>query len=176
MAVGGWFIERDLLWIGEPGPWWLMSVHPERREVFVWLDFLLIVGFMLGFAALLTAALSATTAATAALARRFGADGSFRQLFTELGYQYAPVAMVSLVVGLGGELFELLEYAVPTPAVVQGLKVATLAAALLWSMWLGYAIARNRGLGGAQALVTLGPGMVGNALICGLWVVAIFGL
>ena len=33
-SIGEWFIENGHYWIGESGPWWLMSVHPERREVF----------------------------------------------------------------------------------------------------------------------------------------------
>jgi hypothetical protein len=101
-VMGGWFIEGGMYWIGEPGPGWLMSNHPERREVFVWLDFFMITGFMLGFAALLTALLGGTTLASAWLSRRAGGTMGLRQRFTELGYQYAPIAMLSLVIGLGG--------------------------------------------------------------------------
>ena len=37
--IGEWAINQEWYWIGDSGPGWLMSVHPERREVFNWLDF-----------------------------------------------------------------------------------------------------------------------------------------
>jgi len=59
--VGEWFINHGAFWIADSGPWWLMSVHPERREVFNWLDFSTIIGFMLAVMLLLALLLSLTT-------------------------------------------------------------------------------------------------------------------
>ncbi|MBX9635342.1 MAG: 4Fe-4S binding protein, partial [Magnetospirillum sp.] len=103
--LGQWAIGEGYYWLTSPGPGWLMSVHPERRQVYLWMDFTLISGFMTAVMLAMTAALTCTTAAASALAGRCGADLGFRRRFSELGYQYAPVAMVSLVVGLGGQLF-----------------------------------------------------------------------
>ncbi len=64
-----WAIEHGYTWLGEPGPSWLMVVHPEAREVFVWLDFFLIVGWMIGVMLALTGVLAALQAARG-LARR----------------------------------------------------------------------------------------------------------
>ncbi len=44
-TFGTWAIERGWYWIGTAGPSWLMSVHPAGREVYTWLDFLMITGF-----------------------------------------------------------------------------------------------------------------------------------
>lgn len=73
--VGTWFIDRGMYWIGESGPRWLMSVHPERREVFNWLDFFMIVGYMTAWMVVIAALLSLTTAVASALAGRLAGWG-----------------------------------------------------------------------------------------------------
>ena len=169
-ALGIWAIEHELFWIGEPGPWWLMSVHPDRREVFVWLDFFLIVGFMVAVMAAMTAVLGALTAAAAWLSGRAGADVPFRERFVELGYQYAPVAMVSLVVGLGGALFS------PLGTLAGAAKGVMFVAGIVWSLWLGWRILAVQGLGPTSRLLPLVPGLVGTVSVALAWWPAIFGL
>lgn len=173
---GEWAIEQGWYWIGKPGPAWLMSVHPERREVFVWLDFLLIVGFMLACMAAMTALLAATTGAAAWLSGRAGGSGRFGQRFTELGYQYAPVAMVSLIVGLGYALFE------PLRALgfgVEGIRLAKgllFAAGLVWSIHLGHRILAHQDLPPLRRVLPLVPGVIGSLAVGFGWWPAIFGL
>lgn len=160
-SLGIWAVEQDLAWLGEPGPAWLMSVHPDRREVFVWLDFWMILGFMTGVMVVLSALLAALTAAAARLA-----DGRF----VELGYQYAPVAMVSLVVGLGGTLFKPLgELAGPAKGVL-------FLAGILWSGWLGWRILAPYGLRTGRRLLALAPGLTGTLAVALAWWPAVFGL
>lgn len=67
-TVGTWAIERDWTWPVEVGPAWLVSVHPERAEVFLWLGFVMIAGFMAGFMIALAALLAGLTSAAARLA------------------------------------------------------------------------------------------------------------
>ncbi len=119
-----------------------MSVHPERREAFNWLDFLTIVGFILACMLTITLILSLTTAAASTLSTRLGAGRSFRQAFTELGYQYAPAAMISLVIGLGTPLFEplgLLHEAAP-----RLVKLTLFLLSIAWSLWLSWRILANQ--------------------------------
>lgn len=175
-AVGTWFIERDWLWIGEPGPWWLMSVHPERREVFAWLDFFMISGFMAAVMVGLAAGLAAATAAAAALSGRFGGSGGFRSRFIELGYQFAPVAMVSLVVGLGGGLFAALAWAGVPQTVLQAVRIGAFAVGILWSLHLGDRILRVQGLGPAARMGALLPGLLGSGTVAAAWWPALFGI
>ena len=110
LRVAEWFIDRELFWIGKSGPSWLMSVHPERREVFTWLDFICIIGFMMFMAIALSVVLFASSFGSAYLARMFGGGRALRASAIALGYQYAPVAMISLILGLGAELFVPLQY------------------------------------------------------------------
>lgn len=169
-GLGEWLIGRGQYWIGESGPWWLMSVHPERREVFNWLDFISISGFILVSAMALALLLSVATALGAWAAGRMGGDRDGRTRFLELGYQYAPVAMVSLVLGLGGALFEPLRGSgLHAPA-----QAALLLAGYAWSLWLGWLILARQGLSVASRLLALQPGLFGSSAIALAWWVALF--
>jgi polyferredoxin len=168
-AVGAWFIEHGWYWVGQSGPGWLMVVHPEAREVFVWLDFLMIVGFALAVMLAMTAVLCAATAVGAWLAGRFGADLDGRGRFVELGYQYAPVAMTSLLLGLGGELFDALTGLGAHETVIMGFKVATLAAGVAWSIALGARILRRQGLHGARMVPAMVPCVAGSLAVAAAW-------
>jgi hypothetical protein len=172
--VGEWLVSNDQLWLLESGPWWLMSVHPERREVFLWLDFVLISGWMVAWMVGTALLLGLLTAAAAALAGRLGADGSFRQRFVELGYQYAPVAMFSLILGLGAELFAPLERF--GPALPGYAKALLFAAGAAWSLLLGERILARQGLAAARRWPALLPGAMGTAAVGVAWWPALFGL
>jgi polyferredoxin len=174
-TVGIWALERDMTWIGESGPAWLMSVHPERREVFLWLDFFMIVGFMLAVTLAYVLALSTTTWLSALLAGRFGADGTLKQRFTELGYQYAPVAMVSLIIGLGAKLFDgfgLIGIPYTGVAAIKGLLFVL---ALGWSIMLSIKILNRQGLRDGRVLIATVPGFFGSLLVGAGWWSAVIG-
>jgi hypothetical protein len=173
---GEWALGHGQIWLGEPGPAWLMSVHPERNEVFLWLDFFMITGFMLGCLALFAAVLGALTSVSSFLAGKAGGDGTFKSRFSELGYQYAPVAMVSLIIGLGGKLFEPLAH---LPLSVDGAHLAKgtlFVLGFLWSIRLGERILARQGVVPSRRWLPLLPGLIGS-LVVGLgWWPAIFGL
>jgi polyferredoxin len=174
--IGEWFIMNGWYWIGESGPTWLMSVHPERREVFNWLDFMMIVGFMLLCMALITALLSLTTALASWLSGRVGGDRTFRERFVELGYQYAPVAMVSLIIGLGGELFETLRMIGMDDSGIENTKLLAFVLSLIWSFYLGNRILANQGIEVIKRWLPLTPSLVGSLIIGLAWWPAIFGM
>jgi len=180
-AVGAWAIGHGWYWIGNPGPGWLMSVHPAAREVFTWLDFFMIVGVMLGCALALTAGLAALTALASALSCRFHAKGpqagaTRRRRFIELAYAYMPVAMMSLVIGLGGKLFDMLIVLGLQGGAVTGLKVALFAASALWSAALNHRLLGAQGLAGPRRWAAALPGLLGVSLVALAWWPAIFGV
>jgi hypothetical protein len=179
-AIGAWAIDHGWYWIGNPGPGWLMSVHPAAREVFTWLDFFMIVGFMLACALVLTAGLAALTALASALAGRIQgeggqADATQRSRFVELAYAYMPVTMVSLVIGLGGKLFDALVVFGMPAAALTALKLALFAASALWSAALDHRLLGEQGLAGASRWAAALPGLVGVSLVALAWWPAIFG-
>jgi hypothetical protein len=169
-AVGAWAIGHGWTWIGRPGPGWLMVVHPEAREVFVWLDFLLIVGWMAAVMIGLTALVGAANGLSAWLAGRLGASATFRERLVRLGYQFAPPAMISLLLGLGGDLFA------PLPAGWAGpAKVTLLVGAIVWGGRIGWRIVGGLGLSGARAAMALAPGLAGSVVIAAAWWPAVVG-
>jgi hypothetical protein len=175
-TVGVWAINHGWYWIGMPGPSWLVAVHPAGREVFTWLDFFMISGFMLGCALILTAVLAALTALSSWLAGRLGADNDGRRRLLELAYAYMPVAMVSLVIGLGGKLFDALALTgLPAPAVA-GIKVGLFALSVIWSFALGRRLLGVQGLAGVRRWAALVPTVAGIGVIGLAWWPAIFGV
>jgi len=174
--VGTWAIERGWYWIGTAGPAWLMSVHPDGREVYTWLDFFMITVSMLACAVALTAVLAALTSLSSSIAGALGADLRFRARFVEQAYAYMPVAMVSLAIGLGGELFEALPLLGVPAALIPAIKLGLFALGVLWSLVLGSRLLAGQGLRGAKRSLALLPLIAGVAVIGLAWWPAIFGL
>lgn len=184
LTVAGWFIDNNLLWIGDSGPWWLMSVHPERREVFTWLDFIMIVGFMSFCALTLAAMLWTSTYLSAWLSRvqsrrsantAFFEETSLKKSAIELGYQYTPVALVSLVIGLGAELFQPLQLLGLTHFGISSVKLTLFAMSLLWSIFLGYRILGHQHIDKGDRWLPLIPGIAGSSIVAAAWWPALFG-
>lgn len=105
-----------------------------------------------------------------------GGDGDFFRRFPELGYQYAPVAMVSLVIGLGALLFEPIRDTPLGPAGVQSVKGALFLAGVLWSIRLGNRILARQGVPPGRRWLPLLPGLFGSLAVSVGWWPAIFGL
>ncbi len=169
-TVGAWFIDHGWTWVGNSGPSWLMVVHPEAREVFVWLDFIMIVGWMLGVMIVLTASLAVMNVLAAWIAGRLGAAATFRRRLVMISYQVAPAAMVSLLLGLGGGLFAL----VPAAAAMS-LKLVLLAIAVGWGAWLGWRILGGLGLFGLRRACALAPGVIASLAVAAAWWPAVAG-
>ncbi|MEZ5785154.1 MAG: Yip1 family protein [Xanthobacteraceae bacterium] len=174
--VGEWSIERGWSWVTEVGPGWLMSVHPARGESFMWLDFIMIVGFMLGCMIVMTVGIAALNVVATWLARRAGARRDFLSCFTELGYQYAPVALMSLVISLGAELFEPIKWTMFGAAGVSAVKAAFFLVGVIWSIWLGERILASQEVPLGRRWLPSLPGVIGIFLTGVVWWPAIFGV
>lgn len=175
-GLGEWFINHQWYWIGDSGPWWLMSNHPERREVFNWLDFFSIVIFMSLVTICFAVILSSINALTTWLALKMGSKDSFGQSFKELAYQYMPVAMVSLLIGLGGKLFEWLTLVGLDDISLTSIKLVLFTLGIIWSVWLGWHIlARQQVTFSARILPSI-SGFIGSLFVGLCWWPAIFGL
>lgn len=163
--VGSLLLEHGLAWlIGSSGPWWVMVNYPASGEVFNWLDFICITTFMLGAMAGTTLVLSLLTL-TSSLLHGKGADvlsGAVR-----LGYSYAPVALVSLVLGLGIMLFQSLKGLGLSDGAVTSLEAAFFACGALWSMYLAVRIQKTLG----PAVL---PNFVGIGIVALAWQQVIF--
>lgn len=174
--VGDWFINHGWYWIGNSGPSWLMSVNPLQNQSYNWLDFLMIVGFMLSCMVLSVVVLSIATALSSWLAGKFRADSHFKQRFVELGYQFTPVAMISIILGLGDQLFKQIGLWGVSNTIVEYTKIGLFAAAIAWSIGLGYRILQHQGVAWKGRIVALIPGISGSLLVAYAWWPAIFGV
>ncbi len=169
--LGTWFIEQGWYWIGNSGPSFLMSVHPAQGQSYNWLDFIMIVGFMFVFMLMSLAVLTLTNSLSSLLCKN--AVSTFRERFTILGYQYAPVAMMSLLIGLGDLLFKTLEINFGG-ALTEGIKISLLLLSLGWSGWLGWRLLKDYATGWKRSIAML-PGVAGATLVVLAWWPAIFG-
>lgn len=162
-SLGDWIVDQNWLWLAEPGPLWLMAVYPERREVLRWVDVLAIVSYMGGWLLLVMAGLSLTTALAAILARRLSTTTplqSFTACFVELGYQVAPVALVSLLLGLS---------AFPVPE----LRGLLFAGGLAWSLHLGWQLLAAQAVPTRHRFWAWLPGAAGSCGIAAAWAPAL---
>ena len=172
--VGNFIIEKGWYWLAEAGPIYLVAAYPERREVLRWLDFFLISGYMLFWTAVLGGVLALAAAAASWLSGRLGGTGNFRQRFIELGYQFTPIAMVSLLLGLGGDLFKNLSYIGLSTDGIALTKAVLFLLSIIWSLWLGDRLLKRQDLSAGRRWVTLIPGVLGSLVVGAAWYPAIF--
>jgi hypothetical protein len=142
--------------------------------VFLWLDFVMISGFMAATMLVFTLGLSGLTLISAWLSGKLGGQRSLGARFLELGYQFTPIAMVSLLLGLGGGLFTSLKALGLPPEAVSALKIALFVGGIVWSLWLADRILGSQGVRGLRALPALIPGLIGTAAIALAWWPALF--
>ena len=175
-TIGEWAINREWYWIGESGPGWLMSVHPERREVFNWLDFTSILTFMMIITVIFTVLMASINQLQTILVKRINPLSKEHSVFNILAYQYMPVAMISLLIGLGGKLFTLLEVLGLHPTLTIALKAGLFLAAILWSIKIGIRLVSKLGIVGGQLWLPVSVGATGSIAVGLSWWPAIFGL
>jgi polyferredoxin len=174
--LGEWMIGQGWYWIGESGPWWLMSVHPQRREVFNWLDFISIIGFMALVMVIFSLVLGSINALAAASSGLMGSTKEYRSRYIELAYQYMPVAMVSLLLGLGGKLFEWFALAGLSEPAILLIKQLLFALSIGWSLRLGWKILQAHGLTPIKRLPSMIFGLMGSVFVGLCWWPALFGV
>jgi hypothetical protein len=174
--VGNWFINHGWYWIGNAGPSWLMSVHPAQNQTYNWLDFIMIIGFMLLCMLFSTIVLATMNAVSSWLAGKFNGDKTFKLRFVELGYQFAPIAMISIIIGLGDQLFQQLKIAGISTSSLEYTKITLFAASIAWSILLGYHILKKQNVSKKGRLIALIPGVLGSVVIAAAWWPAIFGV
>jgi hypothetical protein len=176
-TIGEWLIEQGWLWIGNSGPGWLMSVHPELRQTYNWLDFFMIVAFMLTCMLLVTIVLSVCTLASSYLAGLFHADKTLKDRFIELGYQFAPVAMISIIIGLGDTLFSTLHHTLKiNNSSLSAIKIVLITSSIIWSIYLGKCLLLRQNVNGIKNWIALIPGILGSLFVGIAWWPAIFGV
>ncbi len=146
--------------MGKSGPWWVMVNYPERGDVFNWLDFISVASFMLSAMLIIGSILFVLTTISSLLFHENGKK--VMEKVSIIGYAYAPVALLSLVLGLGAELFSLSHQVGLEESAVKGLKLVILATGAIWSLYLSYRLT-------SRQLLPQIPNIIGVAIVVWAW-------
>jgi hypothetical protein len=111
-TVGEWGMHHHWLSLFIPGPAWLMNQNSAINQHYLWLDFLSITLFMLLFATGLATILGSLSMIGGKLMGTEQAP-TFSRRFVHFGYQFAPLAMLCILLGLSSPLFSLLHTTFP---------------------------------------------------------------
>ena len=124
---------QDLLHVSLP--WWVLTNYPERNDVLTLLDGSLMLAFILLFAVINGAIVSASVALAA------WCCGWTRRRFHHVAQALIPLAGAGVFLGLSALTATLLAQDGFNMAWVQPLRGAVLAGAAGWSLWLGWSVA-----------------------------------
>lgn len=164
-AIGAIFLNLGLGdFIGKSAPWWIMINYPEAGEVFNWLDFTSITSFMLLSMISIAVVLFLLTLLSAFM---LGGEEEAMTKVARLGYLYTPVALLSLVLGLGLILFQSLVGLGLNKETAHVIQWALFAGGGIWSIYLA---ARLHGLF-SPAMI---PNIFGIGLVAAAWHMALF--
>jgi len=161
MAIGTLLLDMGLGgFIGKSGPWWVMVNYPERGDVFNWLDFISVASFMLSSMLLFGGILFFLTLLSSVLLRK--EEKEIMKKVSIIGYTYTPVALLSLVLGLGAEMFSLLHLTGLGSSAVKGVKLVILSTGAIWSLYLSYRLTNG------QLLAQI-PNIIGIGIVTWAW-------
>ena len=164
-AVATWLVERDIYWpLADNAPWWLLTHYPEHNDVLTWLDGALLLAYI-GASALVW---GGVTLALLALAVRLAGPWRSQRLH-HLAQALIPLAGLGVFLGLSAITLTLLRGEGVFVPWANAARLALLAAANAWSLWLAVAIVRHwQGLGleqGQGQAAAPGPARAALALL-----------
>jgi len=135
-VIAEWLIDRDILWpFAENAPAWLLTHHPELRDVFSWLDGALLLFYLLLTPLCMAPALAAPIALSARLLGPWQ-----RQRFYHLCQALLPLAACSLFLGLSSLTVQLLKAEGVALFWVPAVRFGLLLASSAWSAYLAYGV------------------------------------
>lgn len=164
-ALATWLVERDVLWpLAGSAPWWILTNYPDHNDVLSWLDGALLLAYI-GASALVWGGV--TLALLAASVRLAGPW--CRQRLHHLAQSLIPVAGIGVFLGLSAITLTLLRGQGLLLPWIGSLRLALLAGASGWSLWLGGSILRHWGLGGGRAALAAVPLVLALGWIASAW-------
>lgn len=168
--IATWLINRDIYWpLDDGAPWWLLTHYPEVNDSFSWLDGSLVLGFILGTAAVVGSMLLAGL-----WAADHGLPGRGRRTLDQLAQGLIPLAGVGVFLGLSMTTVTLLKHEGLNIPNLPWWRAALLSAAALWSLRLLWRLARRRGAGRGRSLLALSCILPGLGLFLGMWVLLFY--
>ncbi len=171
-ALAEWLVGHGMIWPLELTlPWWLLTNYPDQNDVLTLLDGIVMVAYIVLTALVLGGGIMVCLA----LATRAIGRWSWPR-FHHLAQSLIPLAGCGVVLGLSALTVTMLRQEGFAMSFVGPLRIAMLAGASVWSLWLAWQIAARygRGIAGqamAVAAVTLAValGDVSWAALFWLW-------
>ena len=148
-------VDHGVLWpLEQSAPWWLLTNYPSRNDVLTVLDGIVLVGYVLAMTAAMGGALSACLALATAVSGRW----SWAR-FHHLAQTLVPLAGCGVFLGLSGLTVTLLRSEGLPMGWAGFARMALLAGASLWSLWLAWRVAGLAAAGWRRLAVTACVGM-----------------
>lgn len=136
-ALAERLVDHGIVWpLEASAPWWLLTDYPMKSDVLTILDGVVLVGYILGVAAIMGAALSASLALATIASGRW----SWRR-FHHLAQTLIPLAAAGVFLGLSGLTVSLLRTEGVAMGWVSVARATLLAGAALWSIGLAWRVA-----------------------------------
>ncbi|OQS35533.1 hypothetical protein B0T39_17875 [Chromobacterium haemolyticum] len=163
-AAAEWLVDHDILWpLDTEAPWWLLTHYPQHNDVFSWLDGAALISYVLATALVLGSGLLLCLAAGVRIA------GPWRiQRLHHLAQSLIPLAGCGVFLGLSALTVTLLKAEGVPMFWANDARLALLAGANLWSLWLGRAILARWSSGLRQVLALI-PLLAALALVDAAW-------
>jgi len=136
------------------------SLSINQPAPFNWLDFISVASFMLSSMLLFGGILFFLTLLSSVLLRK--EEKEIMKKVSIIGYTYTPVALLSLVLGLGAEMFSLLHLTGLGSSAVKGVKLVILSTGAIWSLYLSYRLTNG------QLLAQI-PNIIGIGIVTWAW-------
>lgn len=163
--IAQWLVAHQIIWpLDWTLPWWALTNYPAQNDVLSLLDGALLIGYILATGVLIGLAMSACLAlATRAIGRWSWAR------FHHLTQTLIPVAACGIFLGLSTLTVTMLRQEGLSLSWVGPVRLAVIAAACAWSLWLAASVSRSYtrsllaivlatlGVGGAVVTSAAGP-------------------
>lgn len=138
-AIAEWLVNREIFWPLETNsPWWVFTHYPEVNDTFSWLDGALLLAYI-GITGLVVG--SAVALCVWLAARLAGAKGL--RGFNHLAQSLIPLGGCGVFLGLSALTVTLLKAEGVPLDWVSPTRATLLVLSTLWTMWLGWSVARR---------------------------------
>lgn len=164
-TLAEWCVDHDMVWLLEhDAPWWVFTNYPQNNDVFNLLDGLVISGYILGSAVVIGGLLTVIMSIPARI------TGQGKPLFLHLAQALIPLGGVGLFLGLSATTVKLLRYEGFLLNWVQPLRAVLLVGALIWTLYLGWKVLRQRNVHGMPLIASYACLLLACApIVTGWW-------
>ncbi|MCC6947356.1 MAG: 4Fe-4S binding protein [Bradyrhizobiaceae bacterium] len=164
-AAAEWLVDHHLMWPLEPlAPWWILTNYPDLNDVLTLLDGAVLLGYLLGSAAVIG---GLVWLCVLAATRLLGVRSSAR--FHHLAQSLIPLAACGVFLGLSSLTVTMLHNEGFALDFVGPLRAVLLVGAGAWSLWLGWQIAALYARGAMRRVAAMLPLALAVALTGASW-------